>query len=190
MKFSASLAILLSALLLQGCVGAVVVGTAAVAAKTSTDPRTTGTQLDDTTLEVRVNGALAKDKELGENSRVIATAYQGRILLTGQVPTEAISQQAQQTALGVDGVQEVYNELRIGDRVTLGTTSNDTWITTKVRSQLLTSNTVKSTKVKVITENSEVFLLGLLTEQEGQAAAKIASHTKGVKKVTTVFTYL
>ncbi|SUB14913.1 outer membrane lipoprotein [Pantoea agglomerans] len=91
---------------------------------------------------------------------------------------------------GVDGATEVYNEIRIGQKVTLGTTSSDTWITTKIRSQLLGSDQVKSSNVKVTTENGEVFLLGLVTPQEAQAAADVASRVSGVKHVTTAFTML
>lgn len=74
--------------------------------------------------------------------------------------------------------------------MTLGTTSSDTWITTKIRSQLLGSDQVKSSNVKVTTENGEVFLLGLVTPQEAQAAADVASRVSGVKHVTTAFTML
>src|SRR5699024_11752409 len=72
----------------------------------------------------------------------------------------------------------------------LGEASNDTWITTKVRSQLLTSDLVKSSNVKVTTENGEVFLMGLVTEREAKAAADIASRVSGVKRVTTAFTFI
>ncbi len=190
MKAMTPLAVLLAALLLQGCVGAVVAGSAAVATKTATDPRTVGTQVDDGTLELRVSNALAKDEQLKKEARVSVTAWQGKVLLTGQAPSSALSAQAKQIAMGVDGAREVYNEIRQGQPVTMGTASSDTWITTKVRSQLLTSDQVKSSRVKVTTENSEVFLLGLVTEREGKAAAEIASRVSGVKHVTTAFTYL
>ncbi|QCR37331.1 division/outer membrane stress-associated lipid-binding lipoprotein [Nissabacter sp. SGAir0207] len=184
------LATLCAALLLQGCVGAVVVGSAAVATKTATDPRTVGTQVDDETLEARVGNALAKDQQLKKEARIVATAYQGKVLLTGQAPTTDLAARAKQITMGVDGAQEVYNEIRQGTPVSLGTASADTWITTKVRSQLLTSDSVKSSNVKVTTENGEVFLLGLVTSQEGQSAAQIASQVSGVKHVTTAFTYV
>ncbi len=112
------------------------------------------------------------------------------MLLTGQAPTTELASRAKQIALGVDGAAEVYNEIRQGTPVSLGTASSDTWITTKVRSQILTSDTVKSSNVKVTTENGEVFLLGLVTQQEGQSAAQIASQVSGVKHVTTAFTYV
>ncbi|GKX56431.1 osmotically-inducible protein OsmY [Leminorella grimontii] len=183
------LAVLLSTVVLNGCV-AVVAGGAAVATKTATDPRTMGTQVDDVTLEARVSSAIAKDQEIKQDARVTTTAYQGNVLLTGQSPRPELSERAKNIALGVDGVQEVYSAIREGKPVELGTISSDSWITTKVRSQLLTSDKVKSSNVKVVTENGEVFLLGLVTEAQGQEAAKIASQVSGVKQVVTVFHYL
>ncbi len=168
MKAFSPLAVLISALLLQGCVAAAVVGTAAVSTKAATDPRSVGTQVDDSTLELRVNSALSKD----------------------QAPNTELAARAKQIAMGVEGTTEVFNEVRQGQPIGLGDASNDTWITTKVRSQLLGSDQVKSSNVKVTTENGEVFLLGLVTDREGKAAADIASRVSGVKHVTTAFTYL
>ncbi|AHF78654.1 membrane protein [Sodalis praecaptivus] len=190
MKVHTPLILLCTALMLQGCVGAVVVGTAAVATKTATDPRTVGTQVDDGTLEARVANALAKDQQLKKEARIVNTAYQGKVLLTGQAPTPELAERAKQIAMGVDGATEVYNEIRQGQPVSLGRASMDTWITTKIRSQLLASDAVKSSNVKVTTENGEVFLLGLVTNAEGKAAAEVASKVNGVKHVTTAFTYL
>jgi len=190
MKAFTPLAVLISALLLQGCVGAVVVGSAAVGTKAATDPRTVGTQVDDGTLELRVNSALSKDQQLKKEARVNVTAYQGKVLLTGQAPNTELSSRAKQIAIGVEGATEVFNEIRPGQPIGLGTASSDTWITTKVRSQLLGSDQVKSSNVKVTTENGEVFLMGLVTAREGQAAADIASRASGVKHVTTAFTLL
>lgn len=189
MRISSAFAVLFIALLLQGCVGVVAVGSA-VATKTATDPRTVGTQVDDGTLEVRVTNAISKDEQLKKEARIVATAYQGKVLLTGQAPSTEMASRAKQIALGVEGAAEVYNEIRQGTPVSMGTASMDTWITTKVRSQILASDTVKSSNVKVTTENGEVFLLGLVTQREGTSAAEIASKVGGVKHVTTAFTYL
>lgn len=190
MKAFSPLAVLISALLLQGCVAAAVIGTAAVGTKAATDPRSVGTQVDDGTLELRVSSALSKDEQIKKETRVNVTAYQGKVLLVGQSPNSELSARAKQIAMGVEGTTNVYNEIRQGQPIDLGTTSNDTWITTKVRSQLLTSDQVKSSNVKVTTENGEVFLLGLVTEREGKAAADIASRVSGVKRVITAFTYI
>ncbi len=189
MRIFSVLAVFITALMLQGC-AAVVIGSAAVATKTATDPRTVGTQVDDGTLELRVANALATDKQIKSETHINATAYQGKVLLTGEAPSQEVADRAKQITTGVDGATEVYNEIRIGANASLGTMSSDTWITTKVRSQLLASDKVKSSNVKVTTEKGEVFLLGLVTEQEGQAAASIASQISGVKHVTTAFTLL
>lgn len=189
MRNLAVLTILLSTVMLNGCV-ALFAGGAAVATKTATDPRTVGTQVDDVTLEARVSSAIAKDEEIKQEARIITTAYKGSVLLTGQSPTAELAERAKNIAVGVDGAQEVHNAVRQGKPVEIGTASKDSWITTKIRSQLLTSDKVKSSSVKVVTENGEVFLLGLVTEAQGQEAARIASEVDGVKHVITVFQYV
>ena len=183
MKALSTLAVLMSALLLQGCIAAAVVGTAAVGTKAATDPRTVGTQVDDGTLELRVNSALSKDEQIKKEARI-------KVLLAGQAPNLELASRAKQIAMGLEGTTEVFNEVRQGKPIGLGDASSDTWITTKVRSQLLGSDQVKSSNVKVTTENGEVFLLGLVTDREGKAAADIASRVSGVKHVTTAFTYI
>lgn len=187
MKFVSTITLLCAALLLQGC-AAVLVGSAAVATKSATDARTVGTQVDDGTLALRVANALASNSDIQAQSHINETAYQGKVLLTGQAPNQQIADQAKQLALKVDGCTEVYNEIRIGPKVSLGVASNDAWITTKIRSQLLASDKVKSSSLKVTTENGEVFLMGLVTSAEGAAAADIASRVSGVKHVITVYT--
>ncbi|ACQ68353.1 osmotically-inducible protein OsmY [Candidatus Williamhamiltonella defendens] len=183
-------AIVLSSVILQGCVGAVLIGAAAVATKSAVDPRTIGTQVDDSTLELRVINAINKDPKLKKEAKISVTAYQGKILLTGEAQSSELSERAKAIVAKVEGVSEIYNEIRQGRPVDLATTSSDIWITTKVRSQLLSILSIKSSKLKVVTENGEVFLLGLLTRKEGESAAEIASKVSGVKHVTTAFTYV
>jgi osmotically-inducible protein OsmY len=178
-------------MLLQGCIGAALIGgSAAIATKAGTDPRTVGQQVDDTTLEARVSNAISKDPQLKTKARIVTTVYQGKVLLTGQTPDMQLAERAKQIASKVEGVDAVYNEIRQGNPVSLGTASLDTWLTTKVRSKILASDAVKSSNIKVVTENGEVFLFGIVTRQEGADAAKIASETDRVKRVTTAFTYL
>ncbi|HBV1833513.1 TPA: divisome-associated lipoprotein YraP [Klebsiella pneumoniae] len=131
-----------------------------------------------------VEAAVTRDMTI-----VALTGYDGGEL-AGQSPTPDLSARAKQIAMGVEGTTEVFNEVRQGQPIGLGTASSDTWITTKVRSQLLSTDQVKSSNVKVTTENSEVFLMGLVTDREGRAAADIASRVSGVSRVTTAFTYI
>ncbi|MCW9697892.1 MULTISPECIES: division/outer membrane stress-associated lipid-binding lipoprotein [unclassified Avibacterium] len=185
--------ILGSAFLLQGCVSATVagiVGATAVATKVATDPRTVGTQVDDETLEEKVLHAINKDQQLDSEARINVVSYGGRILLIGQVPNENLKEIATGLAKGVDNVSEVYNELRVGSPISLGQISQDSWITTQIKSKLFVNSGVKATDVKVITENGEVFLMGNLTQQQADAATEIARNVAGVVKVIKVFKYL
>ncbi|MDE1474982.1 division/outer membrane stress-associated lipid-binding lipoprotein [Xenorhabdus bovienii] len=190
MRLFSLLIVFCSVMLLQGCIGAAVVGSAAIATKAGSDPRSIGQQVDDGTLEARVSNAISKDPQIKAQARIIVTVYQGRVLLTGQSPDLQLADRAKQLASKVEGTEVVYNEVRQGNPVDLGTASVDTWLTTKVRSKILASDSVKSSNIKVVTENGEVFLFGIVTRQEGTDAAKIASETSGVKRVTTAFTYL
>ena len=176
------LAILLGAtIFLQGCVAAVI-GGGAVAAKVATDPRTTGTQIDDETLEFKVENAVEKDAQIKAESRVNAVSYNGRVLLIGQVPNSDVKDTATALAKGVEGVNKVYNELTVSPKISFAQISKDSWLTTQVKSKMFVDGRVKATDVKVISENGEVFLLGNVTQSQANAAADIASKISGVKK--------
>ncbi|OOF69655.1 division/outer membrane stress-associated lipid-binding lipoprotein [Rodentibacter caecimuris] len=181
--------ILSTSILLQGCVAALIGGGAA-ATKIGTDPRTIGTQVDDETLEFKVENAIEKDEQIKSEARINAISYSGRILLIGQVPSESTKETAESLARGVNGVTDIYNELRVSPKISIGQITKDSWITTQVKSKMLIHDQVKTTDVKVITENGEVFLLGNLTQNQGDAAAQVASKISGVVKVIKVFKYI
>ncbi|AJO87484.1 Osmotically-inducible protein Y precursor [Haemophilus influenzae] len=174
---------------LQGCVAAVI-GGGAVAAKVGTDPRTTGSQIDDETLEFKVENAVEKDAQIKSEGRVNAVSYNGRVLLIGQVPNDNVKETATDLTRGVEGVNDTYNQLTIGPKISFAQISKDSWITTQVKSKMFVDGRVKATDVKVISENGEVFLLGNVTQSQANAAADIASKISGVKKVIKVFKYL
>lgn len=175
-------------LMLQGCVAALIGVGAGATATIATDPRTAGTQVDDTTLNSRITSKLRDNGPMFIGSRISTSTYDGNILLTGQANQEQI-EKAESLANEVEGVKTVYNQIRIGTPVGAGTVTNDTWITTKVKSQLMLNSQVKSRKIKVVTENGEVFLIGILTPEQGKLAAEVASKVAGVKKVITLYTY-
>ena len=180
-----------SAMLLQGCVAAAIGGAAvAGATKVATDPRSMGTQLDDETLESKVNSAVKKDQQIKSEARISVTSYSGRILLTGQVPNENLREVASSLAKGVQNVNDVYNEVRVGPKVDFAQISKDSWITSQIKSKMLLDSKVKTSDVKVVTENNEVFLMGNVTQDQGNAAAEIARNVAGVTKVIKVFNYL
>ena len=180
-----------SAMLLQGCVAAAIGGAAvAGATKVATDPRSMGTQLDDETLESKVNSAIKKYQQIKSEARISVTSYSGRILLTGQVPNENLREVASSLAKGVQNVNDVYNEVRVGPKVDFAQISKDSWITSQIKSKMLLDSKVKTSDVKVVTENNEVFLMGNVTQDQGNAAAEIARNVAGVTKVIKVFNYL
>ncbi len=178
---------------IQGCVTAAVVGTVgavAAATKVATDPRTTGRQVDDETLEEKINYRLNKDAQLKEEARVVIVSYNGKVLLAGQAPNKVVADTARKITLGQQGVKLVYNEIRVAKKIGASQITTDAWITTQVKTQLLANVYVKSNNVKVLTENGEVFLMGYVTPQEAKIVINIARHTKGVKKVIPAFSYI
>lgn len=176
--------------LLQGCVAAAVVGGGALATKVAMDPRTTGTQIDDQTLELRVADALRKDKQLNEQAHISAVVYNGRVLLVGEAPSVDLKEVAVNLARGVKDIADVYDEIQIGEKVSFMQASKDTWITTEVKSKLFVNGNVKASDVKVVTENGVVYLIGRVTQSQAAAAVDVARQVNGVRKVVKVFTYL
>ncbi|WP_439327448.1 division/outer membrane stress-associated lipid-binding lipoprotein [Lonepinella sp. BR2357] len=181
--------LLTASVMLQGCV-VLGLGGAAVATKVGTDPRTVGSQVDDETLELKVYDAVTKDEQIKAEGRVVVVSYSNRILLLGQVPEESLKEVATGLAKGVENVGDVYNEMRTGSPISATQKAQDSWITTKIKSNMLLDSAVKTTDVKVITENNEVFLLGNVTQDQGSAAAEVARKVSDVKKVVKVFKYL
>ncbi|WP_018652571.1 division/outer membrane stress-associated lipid-binding lipoprotein [Actinobacillus capsulatus] len=178
-----------SLLSLQGCIATTVVASAAIATKVATDPRSTGTQVDDEILEERVAYNINKDEQLKQEARINVVAYNGKVLLVGQAPSFDAVENAKNLAAGAEGVTEIYNEIRTGSKIGVGQISIDSWITTAVKSKLLINSEVKSTEVKVITENGEVFLVGKLSPNQADAAAEAARTVSGVNKVIKVISY-
>ncbi|MEG9498640.1 division/outer membrane stress-associated lipid-binding lipoprotein [Mannheimia indoligenes] len=174
---------------LQGCITTAVVTSAAVATKVATDPRSTGTQVDDEILEEKVAYNINKDEQIKQEARINVVAYNGKILLIGQAPSMDVVENAKNLAAGAEGVTEIYNEIRQGEKIGFGQITQDSWITTQVKSKLLVNGEVKATEVKVVTENSEVFLMGKVSQAQADAAAEAARNVGGVTKVVKVFSY-
>ncbi|HHW7507402.1 Osmotically-inducible protein Y precursor [Mannheimia haemolytica] len=174
---------------LQGCITTAVVTSAAVATKVATDPRTTGTQVDDEILEEKVAYNINKDEQIKQEARINVVAYNGKVLLIGQAPSMDVVENAKNLAAGAEGVTEIYNEIRQGEKIGFGQITQDSWITTQVKSKLLVNGEVKATEVKVVTENGEVFLMGKVSQNQADAAAEAARNVGGVTKVVKVFSY-
>ncbi len=180
---AATLLLLASGCLVMG--GAAVVGGAIVAA----DRRSVGIQLEDEAIERRLNRAIYGRYKDGEIS-VYVTSYNRKVLLAGQVVTEAIRAEVGETATRGENVREVANELEVRALSPATVRNNDIAITGKVRAAFVESKEVEAGVVKATTERGIVYLLGRVTEEEGAAAAKVASRVSGVNKVVKVFDYM
>lgn len=172
--------------LLQGCAAAVVAGGAG-AVTAANDRRTLGAQIDDKNVVLKAQRALADNAATAEGSNINVTSYNGVILLTGQTRNEQIRQQAQALVRQLDGVRDVQNQIRLGNNTALTTRTRDSWISTKVKTQLLADKQVSGLNIKVVTENAEVFLMGIVSEQEAAKAVEITRHVEGVARVIRAF---
>lgn len=180
---------LLSISLLQGCATAVVTG-AAAGASVAYDRRTTGAVIDDQGIEFKSSYALFNDKEIYDQSHINVTSYNGIVLITGETPTEALKQKVTATIKRLPKVRRVHNELAIAAPSALPSRSSDTWITSKVKTKLTTSDEIKSFFVKVVTERGVVYLMGLVTRAEAERAVNVAKTSAGVQRVVKIFEYI
>ena len=172
---------------LQGCIPVIVGGTGMAVAMVS-DRRTSGTYVEDESIEWKAVKRI--EERLGDKVHVNATAFNRKLLLTGEAFNEASRDEAGRVAAAVENVKEVVNELRIAPTSTLSARSNDTYISSKVKARFVDQKDFRVQQVKVITEAGTVFLMGLVTEKEGQAATEITRTTSGVQKVVRVFEYI
>jgi osmotically-inducible protein OsmY len=172
---------------LGGCVAAVV-GAGAAGAAVGFDRRSVGAYTDDETIEWKTSLAI-RDK-FGDKVHINVTSFNRIVLLTGEAPTEEDRQAIQKIVQGTENVRDVRNEITVGKSSTFETWSDDSYITTKVAANMLGNKDFNANNVKIVTESGVVYLMGLVTKKEGDAAAQAASATSGVKKVVKVFEYI
>ena len=176
------------AIQLAGCLPLVAAGAASVAL-VATDRRSASAQLDDAAIE----GTIASEavNRYGDKAHVSVTSYNGIVLLTGEVPDAAAKDAVATLARGVDRVRGVQNELQVAPSSGLAERTNDTYLTSVVKTRFLeASDKFSATQVKVVTDRKVVYLMGIVKRAEADAAAAIAASTQGVARVVKVFEYL
>ncbi|WP_415822295.1 BON domain-containing protein [Bordetella tumbae] len=174
-----------AAVSLSACAPLIVGGAAATTAVVITDRRTSGAQLEDKNIEFKAEKQIG-DK-LGSAARVNALSYNNVLLLTGDVPSAEAKTQATSIAQSIQHVKKVVNQLNIGPAAPFSTRSNDTWLTSKVKTQLINTKYVPSATIDITTDRGVVYMMGLVTEAEGDYAANAASTVSGVTKVVKIF---
>ena len=168
---------------LHGCAAAIV-GGAAVGTMSALDRRPTKVQTDDEAIEWKAMQAIPEQYKA--TSHVNFTSFNRRLLITGEAPSEEAKAAIDESARKVQGVREVINDLGIGPVSSLGSRSTDGYITSKVKGRLVDAKEVSANQVKVITERANVYLMGLLTEQETKVAVQVARTTTDVRRVINV----
>lgn len=151
------------------------------------DRRTAGTFVDDQAILIKANLAIARDKALWKDSHISTLSYNNSLLLVGQTSSAASKRQAEKTLDNISEIEHVYNELTVDKPIPLSARAKDTWITTQVKTKMLTNGDIGPNRVKVITENSVVYLMGILSKDEESIAIDIARRINGVKQVVKVF---
>lgn len=176
-------------LLLHGCAAAVVT-TGATAANVAHDRRTTGTFIEDQAIELKASKSFFEDKTINDSTHINVTSYNTVVLVTGEAPTEELRMKVIDIVKNIPKVSRVYNEITIAAPSAYSSRSSDSLVTAKVKTKLLTLENFDGTRVKVVTENGVVYLMGLLTRSEADRATDVTKNTGGVQKVVKLFQYI
>ena len=163
----------------------VIVGGAVAGSLVAVDRRTSGTQLEDQGIKLKAANRIRE--ALKDRGNVNVNAYNRRVLLTGEVPTEADRAAAAAAAGQTENVAGVVNELMVGFNSTLSSRSNDVLVGTKVRATLVDARDLMSNAFNVVVERGDVYLMGIVTEREANRAAELVSTISGVRRVVKVF---
>ena len=187
--FRHSLLALAIACLVSGC-GIVLVTTATVIAiDVARDRRGASVYWDDNKMELDIKRLIGKQKQI-EHEHINVTVYNGVVLLTGEVPDQRDIDTTIDVAKSHQGSRQVINRLELAGKTNLNSRANDGWIATKVKTAIATSAPVESTRIKVVTERANVYLMGLVKPEEADIAVEATRSVTGVVRVIKVFEYI
>jgi osmotically-inducible protein OsmY len=181
--------ILIMASAIQGCAVATIAAVTAGATVIS-DRRTFSKQIDDHSIEFIAHNELLKNKALAKNTNINIVSVNGVVLVVGQAPNSYLRDLVIKTIKTTPDIVSIHNQIRIRPITSITTQSNDVWLTSKVKSTLLASGEVNGKDVKVVTENAEVFLLGLVSVKEADLVVEIVRNISGVDRVIKAFEYI
>ncbi len=188
-RTAVNLLLLSLVLVLQGCAAAVVAG-AATGAAVAHDRRTMGSIVDDEAVEIKASAAILADNQLKDQAHINVTSMNGVVLLSGEAASAELRDRVLSQVRPIPSIRRIHNEIRIAPPSSLNNRSLDTWYTTKVKSRLLFTKELDGSRVKVVTENATVYLMGLVTEREGEIAANSTAQVGGIGGVVKLFEYI
>ena len=186
---TALLTAILAASLSTGCVATAVTVAAVTSVDVAHDRRTLGEYIDDHGIEFTIRTFIVRDDELRKDGHISVTSLNGIVLLSGQAPTKEMKNRVSNYARDVEGVRQLVDEVQISGETGYLSRTNDVWLTTKVKSILFAKTKLDANRVKVVSEAGSVYLMGLVTREEGQRATQIVREIGGVSQVVQVFEY-
>ena len=153
--------------------------------------RSIGNKIDDQFIAPQVSADIARAHVdlTSPTSHIVVTSYNGVVLLAGQTPRSDLKATAEQAARKVQGVSKVHNELQVLQPTSLLARSNDSLLTAKIKAQMVADASVPGSRIKVITENGIVYLLGIVSHQEANRATNLVQSVSGVQKIVKLFQY-
>lgn len=146
--------------------------------------------LNDQLITMHAFQALNYKTDQFKDANISISTFNSEVLLAGQVPKVWQKKKAEQIVKEIPDIKEIHNLLAVESPSSSLTHISDAWITAKVKVQLIASNDLDATTIKVVTENGTVYLMGTLQPSEADAAVDIASHTDGVSSVVKIFSYI
>jgi len=183
---------ILTTFIISGCAPALLVGTGAAVSAVH-DRRTMGSFIEDQNIELKAQEAIYQDKELDKQSHISVTSYNGVVLMSGQTPTAEFRARAEDLVRGIEKVKTVHNELTIAAPGSANIGNTDTLVTGKVKTNLFKvkgHEDFDPSRVKVVTENGTVYLMGLLTPAEAEDVVSVVRQVNGVQRVVKMFEYI
>ncbi len=175
--------------LFQGCAPVAITGATTAVSTVAADRRTTGTMIEDEAIEIKSRLALSDRKELNDRVHINFTSFNTTVLVSGEAPAEEDRQAVIDLVKNVEKVTKIHNEITIAAPSSLLSRSADSVITAKIKAKLIAEQDLSSLHIKVVTENGVSYLMGLVSEEEGDIATEVARRTGGVQKVVKLFEY-
>ncbi|MEM0953522.1 MAG: BON domain-containing protein [Pseudomonadota bacterium] len=152
--------------------------------------RTRGARVEDDSIETKGIVNIGAEDERFDDAHISVESYNGYVLITGQVPTADLKDLASEVVRKIRGVRRIYNELEVSGNTTALVRSSDAWLTTKVKTSLVAADDIQGGRVKVVTENGVVYLMGLVSHAEADRIVDVARSTGGVQKVVQIFEWI
>ena len=179
-----TLVLLVATSFLSAC-GVLAVGGVAAGASVMADRRSPAVQVTDKGIELEVGNAL--DKKFGDSAHINVTSFNQKVLLTGEVKNSDIKEQVEAYAKANKNARSIFNELVIGPNSTYSARANDSYLESKVKTQMIFTEQLPSNSMDIVAEGSSIYLMGILTQHEAEIAKKVASNINGVKDVYAYF---